>query len=603
MKKKIRLARKVAVKSVRAVLYPGKATEELKTLIKRRNIDKERNQSYRTWFEANKTTTESLRNQRIDSKKFKQKPLISVLVPIYNTPEIYLRACIDSVINQSYENWELCIADDASPEPIIEVVKEYSAKYPNIKWIRLKENRHIAGSSNEALKLAKGEFVALLDHDDVLEPNALFEMVAAYNENTKADFIYSDEDKIEDGVGRLEPFFKPDWSPEFLRSCNYITHFSMLRRSIMNDIGGFRMGTEGAQDWDLFLRFTEVTKNIVHIPKILYGWRKISTSTAMSPDSKPYAYINQRCVLRESVKKSGRAGSVFDQVSRGFWRVRYQINNNPKVSIIIPTKNNFNVLETCLYSIIDKTSYANFEIVIVDTGSTDQNVLDLYKSNIVTTNEVTVTKWKGEKFNFSSACNYGVKKSTGEYIVFLNDDTEVLSSDWLESLLEHAQGPGVGMVGAKLLFPDDTIQHAGVVLSERDIAFHPFYGSSPKHDIFTNIYIENTRNCSAVTAACSMINRKAFDKVGGFDEELRVTYNDVDLCLRLLDSGLRNIYTPNATLYHHESVSVGKINTKERDDRELAEASKLMRQRWSKYLKRDPFYNENFEQFGPGYRL
>jgi GT2 family glycosyltransferase len=603
MTHKLRKAKKIVVTGAKTALYPRKSMGEFKKRARRRAINNQRQADYRHWFKHHQPTAADLKKQRTIAKNFKLRPLVSIVMPIYDTPEAFLRACIDSVLSQTYDNWELCIADDASPSDIIEVVKEYAAKHTNVKWTRLEKNQHIAGSSNEALKLAAGEFVALLDHDDLLMPNALFEMVSALNGSPKADFFYSDEDKIEDGVGRLEPFFKPDWSPEFLKSCNYITHFSMLRKSIIDKIGGFRLGTEGAQDWDLFLRFTEQTQKVVHIPKILYAWRKSPTSTAQSADSKPYAYLNQRSVLREAVRQGPISASVFDHPSRGFWRVRYQIVGNPKVSIVIPTKDNFELIKQCIYSIIDKTSYANFEIVLVDSGSTDPQVLDFYKSKLVVNNNAKVHNWKAKQFNFSAACNYGAKQATGEYLIFLNNDTEVITCDWIESLLEYAQQTGVGMVGAQLLFPNDTVQHAGVVLSERDVAFHPFYGLDPSLDIFTNIYIANIRDCSAVTAACSMIQKKRFDEVKGFDTKLRVTYNDVDLCLRLGEAGYRNIYTPNARLYHHESMSVGKITGGQRDNTELQAAADLMRQRWAKQLRRDPYYNDNFKQFGPGYQV
>jgi glycosyltransferase involved in cell wall biosynthesis len=593
--------KKVVKKGIVAVVAPRYTAREVRRGLDRRRINLRRQGDYQRWFEKHKATDEELALQRTQALKLKLQPLVSILLPIYNTPEAYLRACIDSVLAQTYTNWELCIADDASPSDIIEVVKEYAAQYPNIKWVKLTQNQHIAMSSNAAMELADGEYIALLDHDDVLLPNALFEMVSAINDNPKADLLYSDEDKIEAGIGHLEPFFKPQWSPDFLRACNYITHFAVLRHAILKDIGGFRYGTEGAQDWDLFLRFTKKTHNIVHVPKIIYSWRKSPTSTAKTAKSKPYAYVNQRRVLRESLRDNPIAASVHDHASLGFWRVRYHIQTQPRVSIIIPTKDSYELIKQCLESIVENTSYPNFEVVVVDTGSTDQAVQELYESKLVKGNDIKLFTWS-KKFNFSAVCNYGATKASGDYLLFLNNDTQVISSDWIEGLLEHAQRPDVGMVGCKLLFPNGRIQHAGVVLSERDIAFHPFYGEDPRQDIFTHIYTANIRECAAVTAACSMVSRKKFDAVGGFDETLRVTYNDVDLNLKLLKAGLRNIYTPFVELYHHESMSVGRITGGSRDKTELEKASDIMRSRWgSTYLKRDPYYNENFMQHGPGY--
>lgn len=599
-----RKLKKIVRRGLKTVASPKTAVREFKFEVKRVQTNRHRREQYHAWYAKQAPTATDLAEQRQEASAFKQQPLISVLMPIYDTPEPYLRQCIESVIEQTYTNWELCIADDASPSSIITVVKEYAKKYPNIKWVRLKNNQHIAGATNEARTLASGEFLALLDHDDILLPHALFEMVKALNNNPKADLLYSDEDKIEDGKGHIEPFFKPDWSPDFLKSCNYITHFAIIRASVMDKVKGFRIGTEGAQDWDLFLRITQVTDRIVHVPKILYSWRKSPNSTAQAANSKPYAYINQRIVLRSSLRDDPYGASVYSHASLGFWRVRYQIVNRPLVSIVIPTKDNYQLVKNCLLSIIDRTSYAHFEIILVDTGSTDPQVDELYSSKLVTTNPIKVVRWKGKKFNFSLACNFGADAAKGEYLIFLNNDTEVISNDWIEGLLEHAQRKEVGMVGGKLFFANDTIQHAGVVLSERDIAFHPFLGQDPKMDIFTYIYVANVRNCAAVTAACSMVSKKKFNQVGGFDGALRVTYNDVDLNLKLLAAGYKNVYTPYVELYHYESMSVGKITGSGRDQGEVQKASDLMRERWgSTYLRHDPYYNPNFEQHGPGYRL
>lgn len=598
-------AKRATRKTLSALASPRNTKRNLILLKNQQKANKHRKEEYHSWFAKYESSLKrDIPNQKKASESFKHKPLISVVLPIYNTNTEYLKSCIQSVIDQSYEKWELCVADDASTTDILETVKEFAKTNKNIKWTRLSQNQHIAGSSNEALKLAKGEFVALLDHDDVLLPNALFEMVKAINENPDYDLFHSDEDKIEGDKNHIEPFFKPDWSPDFLRSCNYITHFAVLRRSVVDKIGGFKLGTEGAQDWDLFLRFLNETKKIKHVPKILYSWRKSETSTASDSGSKPYAYINQQRVLRDDIVRRGENASVLPSQFLGFWNIKYHPQNKSKVSIIIPTKDNYKFIKQCLESIIEKTTYPYYEVILVDTGSTDKEVLSFYESKIVKTNPVEVVELHKPEFNFSEACNYGAKKSTGEYLLFMNNDTEVITEEWIEGMLGHAQRKNTGMVGCKLLFPSNNIQHAGVVLSERDIAFHPFYNQDPRVDIFSNILIANTRNCAAVTAACSMVSRKKFDEVGGFDTGLRVTYNDVDLCLRLLDAGYFNVYTPYSELYHHESISVGKMNQGKRDHDEVKKASDLMKQRWQeKYLKNDPFYNPNFSQHGPGYEL
>lgn len=602
MKKLAKKSKTIVKKSLVIVANPGKSTKQAKFHIKRYQLNKNRKNTYKQWFEEHAHQASNTQEQRAVAKSFARKPLISIILPIYNTPEEYLRECIESVISQSYENWELCVADDASTTDPLSVIKELASKNKNIKWVRLEKNQHIAGASGEALKLAKGEYVALLDHDDLLMPNALFEMVKKINENPEADFIYSDEDKIEDGKGHSDPFFKPDWSPDFLRSCNYITHFSVIKRDLVESVGGFRLGTEGAQDWDLFLRLAESTDKIFHVPKILYSWRKSPSSTAKSAKSKPYAYINQLRVLRDSLVRQKSAGAVMQSPFKGFWRVHYRVQGTPLVSIVIPTKDNYSLIKNCVESIVEKTTYPFFEIVIVDTGSTDKKAESLY-NKWVADGYVKVVHWK-KPFNFAGACNLGANKSSGEYLLFLNNDTEVITPEWIENMLGHAQRSSTGMVGCMLMFPDDTIQHAGVVLSSRDIAFHPFYGQDPKLDIFTNIFVSNTRNCAAVTAACSMVAKSKFKEAGGFDEKLSVTYNDVDLCLKLLDNGYQNVYTPYARLYHYESRSVGKITGASRDKKELAKAANLMRERWGDtYLKRDPYYNDNFAQYGPGYEL
>lgn len=589
--------------AVRAALHPSYGSEQIKLFRDRRLINKKRYDDYIEWFDKHKATEEQLDRQRKISKDFKYRPLISILLPTYNTNPTYLRSCIDSVLSQSYDNWELCISDDNSTsEQTKDVIKEYVEKYDNVIVTFRKENGHISKSSNTALSMAKGDYISLLDHDDILPPNALFEVVNAINKNPEVDLIYTDEDKIDYEGNHIEPFFKPDWSPDFMNSCNMITHFATMKANIIRGVNGFTVGTHGAQDWDLFLKITAKTNNIYHIPKILYHWRKSETSTAMNANSKPYAYINQKNVLRSSVRQRKENAYIDSHVALGFWRKKYVIPTNPLVSIIIPTKNNFKYIKKCIESIIENTTYPYFEIIIVDTGSTDSQVNNFYGKLINDNENIQIVKYK-KKFNFSDACNYGADNSNGEYLLFLNNDTEVITHDWIQSLLEHAQRPEVGMVGPKLIFEDKTIQHAGIVLSERDIAFHPFYGQDERVDIFTYIYTANIRNVSAVTAACSMVSRKKFDEAGGFDPKLRVTYNDVDLNLKLRKKGYYNLYTPYAELFHYESKSVGRINTSERDSTELQEAQNEMRKRWGNYLKRDPFYNDNFEQFGPGYRL
>lgn len=596
--------KRIIKESIKAAINPRRAKATLVVAKKRYDSNKMRRHDYIEWFNHQRMTEAQLVDQKKAADQLKNRPLFSILLPTYNTNPGHLAECIESVIAQTYSNWELCISDDASPDLAVkDVIKEYTKKYSNIKAVFNKTNQHIAGSSNTALDMAKGQYISLLDHDDLLLPNALYETALKINQNPDADLIYTDEDKLEDDSHHVEPFFKPDWSPDFLNSCNYITHFATLSSKIMKEVNGFTPGTQGAQDWDLFLRVTNSTDKIYHIPKILYTWRKSATSTAMSADSKPYAYINQKKVLRNSVANRHLNASVEAHAALGFWRIKYGIEGSPLVSIIIPSKDNYKFIKQCVDSIIEKTTYPYFEVVIVDTGTTDRKVLDYYAKATDDNQQVRVVDWNKKPFNFSEACNFGAKNAKGDYFIFLNNDTEVISHDWIQGMLEHAQRPQNGMVGVKLLFPNETVQHAGVVLSERDVAFHPFYGQNPLIDIFNYIYVANIRNVSAVTAACSMVSKEKFDSVKGFDTKLRVTYNDVDLCLKLLDAGYNNVYTPAVELFHYESISVGKIESSDRDKIELEEAQGIMKKRWSKYLKRDAFYNDNFQQHGPGYKL
>lgn len=597
--------KKVIKLGLKTIANPRQAKDTVKFIAKRRSIDAERRKSYIRWFKSQQLNAMQLEEQRQLAEGLSYRPLVSILIPTYNTNPKHLRECLESVIAQTYTKWEVCIADDASPsKETKDVIKEFVKNHKNIRAAFSKTNNHIAVSSNIALDMAKGEFVSLLDHDDLLLPNALYETIREINEHPKTDLVYTDEDKLEKDKYHVEPFFKPDWSPDFLNSCNVITHFATIRTSLMKEINGFMPGTQGAQDWDLFLRITERTTNVRHIPKILYTWRKSETSTAHNADSKPYAYINQGKVLRSSVVRKGDNAIVRPHpAALGFWRVEYAIKKLDLVSIIIPTKNNYELIKQCVDSIIDKTTYPNFEIVLVDTGSTDKRVHEYYAKILKENANIKVVEWGDKPFNFSGACNLGAKQSSGEYLLFLNNDTEVITSGWIQGLLGHAQRKHVGMVGAQLKFPNETIQHAGVVLSEKDIAFHPFYGHEETLDIANYIYIANVRNTAAVTAACSMVSRKKFEEVGGFDTKLRVTYNDVDLCLRLLDRGYFNVYNASVKLYHYESMSVGRIHTSDRDQKEFQEAKALMTKRWSKYLKNDPYYNANFEQYGPGYSL
>jgi len=565
-----------------------------------------RNDEYAVWFHKNYPGQAKLQRQKAEQEKFKIRPLISVLLPTYNTDPSHLKECINSVLVQTYNNWELCIADDASTiQSTREIIKKYAKQDSRIKYVFRKKNGHICEATNSSLNIASGKYVALLDHDDVLWPNALYEVVTAINKRPDIKLLYTDEDKIkEDSDEHTDPFFKPDWSPELLRSINYITHFAVLDRKLAKEVGGFRKGYEGAQDWDLFLRVSDNLKYVHHIPTVLYSWRMSKNSTATKPSAKYYAYANQKKVLEDDVRRRGLVANIKWQIPYLMWRADYKSQTKPLVSIVIPTKDQFKLIKQCLSSIKAKTDYKNMEIVIVDTGSEDKKVWELYKKYQKLFKAIKIVKWDEKPFNFSAACNFGAKNSSGEYLLFLNNDTQVISSSWVDDMLGYAQQRDIGAVGAKLYYPDGRIQHAGVILGvggqngTPGIAGHffPAFIDNPPQDPKMDLYAGGARNFTAVTAACLMVSKKNFNKVNGFDPAFQIAFNDVDFCLKLYSSGLRNVYLPHVRLYHHESVSVGQPGSKQRDEGVFAKEIKMMIKKWGPIIKNDPFYHPEFRK-------
>ena len=571
------------------------------------------NEKYRIWLEHNSPSKQDLAGQPRIAASWPWQPTISLIVPVYN-PEIdYLTAMINSVLGQTYPKWELCLADDASTIPeVATTIETYVARDPRISFVRRQTNGHICAASNSALELAKGEFIGLLDHDDVLTPQALFECVRRIQDCPDAGLIYTDEDKLDfDGITRIEPFMKPDWSPDLMRGMNYITHFTLIRRSIVTEIGGFRPGTEGAQDWDLILRASEEIERtyagshvelqrraILHVPQTLYSWRKSKTSTASDKhvdQVKPYVYSNQEAVLRDAIARSGLDAEITDSGALGLWRTRYKIVGEPLVSIIIPTKDQFELLSTCLTSITQKSTYSRYEIVLIDTGSTDARVKRLYEDFSHAHGNFRLIHWK-EPFNFASVCNFGAEHATGEHLLFLNNDTEVITPGWIEDLLRFSQLDRVGAVGAKLLYPDGTVQHAGVLTGMGGVASHYYLGlPDSEYQSYPMIYAKDAiRNVSAVTGACLMVKKSLFNAAKGFDPKYRIAYNDVDFCLRLIhDFNKWNIYNPEAALTHFESISVGRPEKGNRDVTEFMRENEMMYERWGEVLAKDPFYNPN----------
>ena len=567
---------------------------------------KQKEKEYRKWFKKNFPSQEDIDKQKTAQKQFDKRPLISVLVPTYNTNIKHLKECIESVISQSYDNWQLCIADDNSADQKVrDTIKQYAAKDKRIKYVFREKNGHICEASNSALKLAKGHYIALLDHDDILWPNALYENVALINKHPDAKFIYSDEDKLsETGKKHEDPFFKPDWSFDFLRSINYITHFAVLERSLVEQVGGFRTGYEGAQDWDLFLRASRELNHVYHVQTVLYSWRKSDTSTAKTPSAKDYAYVNQEKALKDDIKARGLTAKLSWEVPLLMWRVNYEVKKDPLVSIVIPTKDQYSFIKRCLDSIKTKSTYQNYEVVIVDTGSSDEKVWELYETHKNLGKGLRVVKWNKKPFNFASACDYGADKSKGEYLLFLNNDTEVITKSWINDMLGYAQQKDIGAVGCKLYYPNKKIQHAGIILGvggqngTPGIAGHyfPAFIDKPPQDPAQPLYIGGARDFTAVTAACVMVSKSKFDAVKGFDPIFRIAFNDVDMCLKLYDKGLRNVYLPQVTLYHYESISVGKPGSKQRDLGVFEKEIKLMLKKWGPLIENDPYYHPAFRK-------
>lgn len=524
---------------------------------------------------------------------FKQLPKISVVMPTYNSNVVWLGEAIESIRNQIYTNWELCIADDASTDDECKLLlKKYENKDKRIKVVFRNENGHISSASNSALEITTGEYVALLDHDDILTEDALFWVVKTINENSDVALIYSDEDKFDEDGSRSDPYFKCDWNYSLFLSQNLISHLGVYKTQIMKKIGGFRVGFEGSQDYDLALRFIEQIRSeqIIHIPRVLYNWRIHNDSTAFKADNKPYALTSAQRAIGEHLERMGVSSSV-EILENQMYRVKYDLPQNlPLVSIIIPTKNNLKLLKKCIKSILSKTQYDNYEILIVDNNSDDLKTLK-YLEKLRKNQNIRVLS-DNRKFNFSAINNNAVKSAKGEYICFLNDDTEVISPNWLSEMLSIVVQKGVAAVGAKLWYPNKTLQHGGVILGIGGIGSHAHKGIPKGNGGYFN-RADLIQEFSAVTAACMLISKRIFNKVGGFNEEdLAVSFNDVDLCLKIRELNYRIVWTPFAELYHHESISRGEDKTGEKKARFLKEIE-YMNNKWGKWLKNDPAYSPN----------
>lgn len=543
---------------------------------------------YEEWYKNHKPTMEELQRQR--DTEFEYEPLISILVPVYNTPEEFLKQMIQSVRKQTYGKWELCIAN-ANPanETVAEILRISSTKDERIKVKDVPENEGIAQNTNAALASATGDYIGLLDHDDLLTPDALYEVVKAINENDRPQVLYSDEDKVTmDLSEHFQPHMKPDYNKDLLRSNNYITHFFVADRTLVEEVGGEDGEYNGAQDYDLILKCTERAKGIAHIPRILYHWRVHKASTADNPASKMYAFDAGKRAIEDHLKRCGEIGKVSHEKDLGFYRVKYQVQGSPLISIIIPNKDQVESLDKCLES-IEKSSYKNYEIIIVENNSTEDATFAYYKK--IESDKIRIVYWSDE-FNYSAINNFGVKHARGDYLLLLNNDVEVITTDWLEELTANCQRKDVGIVGARLYYPDDTIQHAGIVIGIGGVAGALFVGM-PR--MFTG-YLHKAaiqQDLSAVTAACMMVKRSVYEELGGLEEELKVAFNDVDFCLRAREKGYLVVYDPNVELYHFESKSRGMEDSKEKI-RRFQNEIEYMRSHWLELLKKgDPMYNPN----------
>jgi GT2 family glycosyltransferase len=568
---------------VTAVAQSGRTREVLCQVL----IDWKEPPGYGMWIARHEPTLEDLRQMRIEAGNFAVCPRISIAVPVYKTPAALLTRCIESVMDQTYPNWELCLADDGSDDAALtNLLQKFSQCDPRIRVVACEQNRGISTATNKALHLCTGEYVAFLDHDDELAAFALSEVFQAIKDHPDTELFYSDEDKTDEQSRRYDPFFKPDWSPELFHSCNYICHFVVMKRSLVERLGGLNESYGGAQDYEFLLRASEQTQKIKRIPKVLYHWRAVAGSTAKAPEEKPAASADGQRALAAYFERNA-SGARVEQVGSCRYRVRYPIAGDPRVSILIPTGGHKNVFRA-LEEVLEKTAYKNYDILLIDNSRVAR--VEEYASRLAARKApVRYVDWRGKPFNFSHMNNAAARMTASPYLLFLNDDTSILTAEWLTAMLEHAQRREIGAVGAQLWYPNNLIQHAGVVMGIYGNCSHAFKGVPGELPHYYFDFANLIRNCSAVTGACLLVAREKFFEAGAFDEvNLAVAFQDVDLCLKLLDLGYRNVYTPYAKLYHYESA------TKTDKDKipDPAEDA-FMKKKWARYIADDPYYNPN----------
>ena len=583
---------KYVEKGIRYWKSQGAAALAEKVVTKVKNV-RQGPPSYQKWIRHHLPDRNELEKQKKTS--FGYRPKISFVVPLYKTPEKYLRRLTESFQEQTYSNWELCFSDGSGAQsPLTELLKELTAKDNRIKYVSHEEPLQISENTNSAIEIATGDFIAFADHDDELTPNALFECVKAINEKPQTLVIYTDEDKMSmDGHKFFQPHFKPDYHPDLLCTVNYICHLFVVSRKVIEKVGGLRSEFDGAQDYDFVLRCVEAVKDeeICHIPKILYHWRCHEDSTAENPESKLYAFEAGRRAVQAHYERTGIHAEVFKGEYLGLYRTKFIRDHDPLISIIIPNKDHIDDLKRCMESIEQKSTYKNYEYIIVENNSTDSATFEYYKKLEAENPKVRMVYWDGV-FNYSAINNYGASFAKGEYLLLLNNDTEIINPDCLEELLGYCMRKDVGAVGARLYYEDDTIQHAGVVIGFGGIAGHCFVQQKRGTTGYCHRII-CAQDYSAVTAACMMVKKSAFDAVGGLSEELAVAFNDIDFCMKLRKAGYLIVYNPYAELYHYESKSRGLEDTPEkvaRFNKEIATFEK----KWPEILENgDPYYNPN----------
>ena len=547
---------------------------------------------YHDWFTMHKISKRALEEQK--QTIFPYSPKISIIVPTFNTPKEFLGEMIDSVISQSYENWELCIADGSDEKSIARsMLLDYQKKDSRIKVTLLEDNYGIVGNTNKALLMATGDYIALYDHDDVLTPDALYEVVSSL-QKTKHDIVYTDEDKLNNRTKKFEdPNFKPDFSIDLFRSHNYITHFFVVKAAIVNEVGQFNSQYEGAQDYDFMFRCIEKSKSIHHIHKVLYHWRMHEASTAENPESKLYCYEAGKKAIEDHYKRVGIKAKVEIMDLWGMYHTEYEIIGNPLISIIIPNMDHKELLDNCINSLLHVNNYSNIEIIIAENNSKTSEIFKYYDQIKMKYKNIKVVTWDKE-FNYSAINNFAVQSAKGQYLLFLNNDTEVINKSAISEMLGCCMREEVGIVGAKLLYEDNTVQHAGVVIGFGGYAGHVFHGIE-KNDYGYMVRARINGNYSAVTAACMMVDRESFEAVNGFDEQFKVACNDVDLCLRIRKLSKLVVYNAHSLWYHYESKSRGYEDNLSKINRFQNEIHRFQ-ERWKDLLiDGDPYYNKNFK--------